>query len=668
MLIPAFNEERFLRQCLDSVVDQADCVMIGDNASTDGTAAICREYVDKYRHVRSIRHETNVGSIQNLVDLAGLVETEYVFQMGAHDALPGNYVLTLQNLLNADPDAACAYGNCSSLELDGTVSQTFDFASVRDAMVDDDPYLRSASFFRGNQPYHLIFGLYRSRSVFSLLRELKPIAGCDHFLIVAALLEGKFLYAPETAYLRRMVHPNDTDRDYMARIAGGNHSKNMSRDYAAVGKQMLDWVWKHHDNQKNLSHDREKAFRDLLFQMALKFDTSPAHPFWNCVFYLRKLWRTSCKFFKCKFVPGYAKRKNLSTKHPVRDKQESRDAHGGAMTFQKRKTMPKTSHPSKPQGFANIRNAIGKLLGQGPRSWFRQLYYYLRESAAAGEFDKDVFYLKRRYLRRFHRPLSLENPQTFTEKVQWLKFYDRNPSHTMKADKYAVREFVKDMIGEQHLVKLFGVYDRADDIDFDAIPNRFVLKTTHGCRQNILCSDKSLLDHKETISRLNRWLKTTHYTRYREWVYKNIPPRIVCEEFLEANTEWGLLDYKIFCFHGKPSFIQVIYDRLGEMALGNYDTQWNRLPFGEKSYLASPNDAPCPPCLDEMLHLASALAGDTLFVRVDFYYHNEKIIFGELTFYPDGGLAVFDPVEWDDELGKLLELPLERNIAPGNAV
>jgi len=206
-----------------------------------------------------------------------------------------------------------------------------------------------------------------------------------------------------------------------------------------------------------------------------------------------------------------------------------------------------------PQGVEKIWRPMKKLLQQGPCSWCHQFYYYILECTAIDEFNKDMFYLKRRYLRRFHRPLSLENPQTFTEKVQWLKFYDRNPLHTMKADKYAVREFVKDTIGEQHLVKLFGVYNRAEDIDFDTLPNQFVLMATHSCRQNIICSDKGLLDRKDATSKLNKWLKTRHYTRYREWVYKNIPPQIICEEFLEANTEWGLLDYKIFCFHGKPT-------------------------------------------------------------------------------------------------------------------
>jgi glycosyltransferase involved in cell wall biosynthesis len=311
VLIPAFNEERFIRQCLESVVNQVDCVLIGDNASTDGTAAICREYADKYKHIRYIRNETNIGSVQNTVSLANLVDTEFIMQMGAHDKLPDDYVSTLRNLLNANQNAVCVYGNCSYLECDDTISKTTDFVPVRAGMIDDNPYIRGASFFHGNQPYNLIFGLFRSVSAIPIFLELKPIAGCDHFLVVAALLEGKFLYTPETAYLRRMLHPGDTDKDYMTRIAGDNSSKKISRDYTAVGMQMHDWVREHYGNQKELSPSLEKAFKELLFQMALKFDTPTTHPFWNSVFFLRRHWRKGCKYLKCMFVPGYAERKNL---------------------------------------------------------------------------------------------------------------------------------------------------------------------------------------------------------------------------------------------------------------------------------------------------------------------------------------------------------------------
>ena len=271
---------------------------------------------------------------------------------------------------------------------------------------------------------------------------------------------------------------------------------------------------------------------------------------------------------------------------------------------------------------------------------------------------KDYWHLKYVFWKRFGRNLPLGNPQTFTEKIQWLKLYDRNPSHTLKADKYSVRDFVKNTIGEQHLVKLYGVWDRAEDIDFDALPDRFVLKANHGCGWNIICSDKSQLDRKETVKKLNEWLNINYYdlSGSAEWVYKNIQPRIICEEFLEANTEWGLLDYKIFCFNGQPTLVKVVFDRFGEGTVNIYDTLWNRLPV---TYMYPPNmaDAPPPPCLKEMLQLASSLAKDIPFVRVDFYDHNGKIIFGEMTFYPCSGLVPWEPIEFDHELGKLLKLP-----------
>ena len=311
LLIPVFNEEQFFRHCLESAVNQVDHVIIGDNASTDGTEAIGREFADKYQHVQYIRRDTNVGAAENLARLAQMVKTEFVIQIGAHDELPENYIATLKNLLNANPDAACAYGNCSWLELDGTISQALDFASVRTGMLDDDPYRRAASFFYGKQPCDLIFGLFRSSSAIPIFAETKPIAGCDHILVVAALLDGKFVYAPDTTYLRRMVHPNDNDKDYMTRIVGERSSQRMSRDYMAAGKQIVEWCWKHHDRQ-NLSSAQKKDFRKLLFQIALKFDTPIGHPFWDSAFFLRGLWRKLSKLLKYKLLPGYAKKKGYA--------------------------------------------------------------------------------------------------------------------------------------------------------------------------------------------------------------------------------------------------------------------------------------------------------------------------------------------------------------------
>ena len=171
------------------------------------------------------------------------------------------------------------------------------------------PYFRAASFFHGKQPCDLIFGLYRSSTALPILAGLKPIAGCDHLIPVAALLDGKFVYAPETTYLWRMVHPKDTDKNYMERIVD-KHAAKLFRDCSDVGKQIHDWVWKHR-NQATLSREQEKAFRVLIFQIALKLDAPVGNLFWDNALFLRKLWRKGCKTLKCTFIPGYAKSKGL---------------------------------------------------------------------------------------------------------------------------------------------------------------------------------------------------------------------------------------------------------------------------------------------------------------------------------------------------------------------
>ena len=309
VVIPAYNEERFLRQALESVVEQVDCVLLGDNASTDGTEAICREFAEKYEHIRYIRHDTNIGGVANMQYLVNLVETEYMFHMGAHDLLPDNYVSTLKTLLNVTPDAICAYGNYSWIKPDGTIFRTFDFAPVREKMLDDDPYVRAAAFFHGVQSHlcWLIFGLFRSSTAIPIFTAMKPISGCDHLVPVAALLNGKIVHAPETTYLSRLVHLADVDqpvytmrkdKNYMKRIVGQDDSKKLSRDYSEIGKQMLDWVRKHREKQ-DISREQEKTFKKLLFQikfstllLQLRFDTPFVSAFLDIV---EKVWRKCFK-------------------------------------------------------------------------------------------------------------------------------------------------------------------------------------------------------------------------------------------------------------------------------------------------------------------------------------------------------------------------------------
>ena len=261
--------------------------------------------------------------------------------------------------------------------------------------------------------------------------------------------------------------------------------------------------------------------------------------------------------------------------------------------------------------------------------------------------------------------LNLENPKTFNEKLQWLKLYYNDPLCTKCADKYEVRDYVKNLIGEEYLIPLLGAYDNAEDIDFDSLPNQFVLKVNWGSGQNIIVKDKSKLNIEDTKKTLNEWmkLKSNHYYYFYEWPYKNIKPKILCEKYMANENIENLTVYKTFCFGSKPYLFQVIIDDKTEKERINYyDLNWNKLIL-KQNFQNFDHDMPKPPTLDLMIEFAEKLSkGFPYFVRVDFYEVNNKIYFSEYTFYSDAGLAKFTPDDWDIKLGNLINLPKEKMI------
>jgi len=272
--------------------------------------------------------------------------------------------------------------------------------------------------------------------------------------------------------------------------------------------------------------------------------------------------------------------------------------------------------------------------------------------------------VKMRFFNAFGYELDLDNPATFNEKLNWIKCYDRNPLITQCSDKYGVRDYVTDRVGAHILNELLGVYEDANDIDFAALPNRCVLKVTHGSEWNVLVKDgdyficKKRLDSVQCAkSRLNRWLKKKYHILSQEWGYKNVPPKVVCEKYLE-NDQDNLTDYKIHCFNGEPHFIQTITNRKAGGFETFYDTEWRPQPF-RLTYPPIDGEFPRPACLPEMLEVARALSAPFPYVRVDLYEQNDRPIFGEMTFYSASGYSYFEPPEWDAKLGELITLPGE---------
>jgi len=267
-------------------------------------------------------------------------------------------------------------------------------------------------------------------------------------------------------------------------------------------------------------------------------------------------------------------------------------------------------------------------------------------------FVPDKVYLKMKYKHNIGKKLNLKNPQTFNEKLQWLKLYDRNPLYTKLVDKYEVRKYIEKEIGKEHLIPLLGVFDTYDQIDFNALPNQFVLKPNHTSGDVYICKDKSNIDYGDLKKQVSIWLKRRYYWVHREWPYKNIKPRIICEKYMVDESGTELKDYKFMSFNGevKCSFICLNRNSTKGLNVDFYDMGWKPMPF-ERHYKRSGGVIPKPKNFDLMVKFAEKLSIDIPFVRVDFYEANGQLYFGELTFFPGSGYEEFTPESYDYLLG-----------------
>lgn len=266
------------------------------------------------------------------------------------------------------------------------------------------------------------------------------------------------------------------------------------------------------------------------------------------------------------------------------------------------------------------------------------------------------------YYKQTGNTLDLENPKTFNEKLQWLKLYDATPLKTKLADKYSIREWIKEEIGEEYLVPLLGVWDCFDEIDFSKLPSKFVLKVNQGSGWNIIVTDKSKLDMQDAKKKFDKWMSTNFaYVSGLELHYRDIVPKIIAEQYLEDAK--GLVDYRFYCFNGEPLQVWVdIFSGTTKHMREVFDMNWEKIPLrctwpSAKGLL----DAK-PANFEKMKRFAKKLSQPFSFVRVDFYEVNKKLYMGEMTFIPMSGIGKFEPKEWDEKLGELLILPQrERN-------
>ena len=265
--------------------------------------------------------------------------------------------------------------------------------------------------------------------------------------------------------------------------------------------------------------------------------------------------------------------------------------------------------------------------------------------------------IKKKFKLAFGRELDLANPKTFNEKLQWLKLYNRKPIYTTMVDKYEVKKLVADIIGDEHIIPTLGVWESFDEIDFDSLPDQFVLKCTHDSGGLVICRDKGKLDLIAAKKKIVRSLKRNYFWQSREWPYKDVKPRIIAEKFMSDDVHDSLIVYKIFNFGGEPKIIQVIQDdKTPKESIDYFDTDWNLLDL-RQNFPNSTVHLPKPQKLDVMLEFSRKLSKDAApFIRTDFYEINGEIYFSEFTFFSDSGFAKFTPGEWDERLGNWINI------------
>ncbi len=273
-------------------------------------------------------------------------------------------------------------------------------------------------------------------------------------------------------------------------------------------------------------------------------------------------------------------------------------------------------------------------------------------------FLSDENYLKIVYWARMGRKLNLSSPKRYTEKIQWLKLNNRKPEYTIMVDKYLVKKYVADIIGEEYIIPTLGVWDRFEDIDFSSLPQQFVLKCTHDSGGLVICKDKKILDIEQAKVKINKSLSKNYYKAGREWPYKDVKPRIIAETYMEDNEDGELRDYKFFAFDGEVKALFIATDRGRkdtETKFDFFDENFNHLEFtnGHPNSDILPHK---PKNFEKMKQLAAILSKGIPHARIDFYEVDEKVLFGEITFSHWSGMVPFEPDKWDYNFGEWINI------------
>ena len=668
VIIPVYNVEKYLRECLDSVVNQTlkdiEIICVNDG-STDNSLEILKEYEKQDSRIKIIdKKNEGVAAARN--DGIRIANGEFVCFIDPDDYYP--LVDILEDLYtNAKQNNVYICGGEFSCFTNNDRNLTQNYGDTFEGYLFPENKLIKYSDYQFDYGYHrFIYNknfLLQNKIFFPKYKRFQD----PPFMVNAMITAGNFYALNKITYAYRHGHQavkwtkekiydllhgildnlKYADRYHLSKLS--EYSENRLMQHWRFIEPMINlkcWfiIGQMRKYNTNIAHFYYENFIKKIINNIFSFnnDDRKLH---KVITVLGMKFKIRRKFMKNILENIFSVRNDDRKMHKIITflgiKIKIKNARKNITNFENLKTEIRS------EIMREFRGELNNLR----RNFEYKLCKYMPE-------EKYPEYLKDWYYEKTGEELNLKNPQTFNEKLQWLKLYDSTPFKTMLADKYLVRDWVKEKIGEEYLIPLLGVWENFDDIDFDKLPDKFVLKTNHGSGWNMIIKDKSKFNKQQAKYKFDKWMHTNFaYVYGFELHYKNIKPLIIAEKYLE--TEDGdLKDYKFLCFNGEVKYVWVDKDRYCGHKRNIYDTNWNLLDKKIAEGHIYDNFAPCekPYTYEKMLQFAKILSQNINFVRVDFYEHNQKLYFGEMTFTSASGLHVYSPATFNYELGSLIDL------------
>jgi len=649
VIIPVYNVEKYLKQCLDSVINQTlkDIEIICvDDGSTDSSLEILKEYAKNDNRIKILTQENKgAGAARNtgLRVAAG----KYVYFLDSDDFLELNAFECLINYIDNREIDFCVF--CHNHYDNGTKIKKNPLHGFSESEITkiqnfkDNPrgFMYSA-VTPWNKLYYRDF-LIKNNIFFDKLKcandrsfYLHTLAVSEKILLLNKQLINYRLNVENSLITKRL---RNFDCMFQAFKNSKEYFKNLNSDInlMLIDITLIDIFRFYNMADKNTQKIIKPKLRKFLKQFAyMRNNKDYMHFGWYDQFkgITRPIYQ---KILRC-FLHIYNKNMYKVIK-----------ICGIKIKIKSQKLINKRNE-EKILHLERLHNKLNNRLNNIEREYEYKLCKYMSK-------DKYPKYLKDWYLKRMGKNLNLENPKTFNEKIQWMKLYDSTPEKTRLADKYLVRDWVKEKIGEEYLIPLLGVWDRFDDINFDELPEQFVLKCNHGRGYNIIVKDKSQFNIEEARQKVNQWMEEDFSFRCGlELHYSPIPRKIIAEKFISKISD-AIYDYRFFCFDGVCKQIWLdVYSGTPYHERKIYDENWNELDIQVK-WPRHNKDVKKPENFDKMLELAQLMAQGFAMVRVDFYDIDNKIYFGEMTFTSMSGTGKFIPETEDFRLGEFIQLP-----------